>query len=97
VYDDEQPQKEVELQPMDDYLGGPHYLSLLIMYHVHVVKSMSNGVVRFYNFKVLCNIFNVNYMLCFCVHEMVFCHFTSIHCNSVGGCSYPEDTCARGP
>jgi len=29
-------------------------------------------------------------MICFCVHEMVFCHFTSRHSNSVGGFHVPR-------
>lgn len=60
AYDDEQPQKEEEIrgcgatspQPMDDYPGSPHDLSLLTMYHVHMVKNMSDVIVRFYNFNV---------------------------------------------
>lgn len=39
-------------QPMDDYPGSPHDLSLLTMYHVHMVRNMFDVIVRFYNFNV---------------------------------------------
>jgi len=36
---------------MDKYPGGPYDVCMLIQYHLHVARSMSDWVVRFYNFK----------------------------------------------
>ena len=46
----------MELEPLDDYPGGPHDLYVLTMYYVSVIKRMFDGVVRFHNlyFFVLC-------------------------------------------
>jgi len=41
----------VDPEPLDDYPGGPHNISLLWRYHVHVVRKAVNGVV-FINFKL---------------------------------------------
>lgn len=50
--DDEQLQ-EVEPQPLDGYPGGPYILFVLTVYHVHVGRIMSDGLLRFYNFCVM--------------------------------------------
>jgi hypothetical protein len=42
-----------EPEQLDDYLGGPRDLSVLTMYHVHVAKTMYDGVVRLYNFSLM--------------------------------------------
>lgn len=57
--DDEQPRKEVKafIEYLDDYPSGLHDLSVLTMYHVHLFTRMSDGVVRFYNFNILCYVF----------------------------------------
>jgi hypothetical protein len=52
--DDEQLQEvvEVEPQPLDGYPGGPCVLFVLTVYHVHVGRIMSDGLLRFYNFNL---------------------------------------------
>ncbi|RHN62157.1 hypothetical protein MtrunA17_Chr4g0044401 [Medicago truncatula] len=48
VRDDEQQrvQPEPELEELDDYPGGPHDLTMLTKYHVHVTKMAADGVWR---------------------------------------------------
>lgn len=55
--DDEQPQGEVEPQPLDVYHGGPHDVSVLTKCHVHVAYRLSEGVVRFNNFNFFITVF----------------------------------------
>jgi len=50
--EDAQPQRrrtrkkcEVDPEPLDDYLGGPHDTSLLWRYHVHVASKASDAKV----------------------------------------------------
>ena len=38
-------EKVVDLEPLDDYPGGPHETALLWMYHVHVARKASEGEV----------------------------------------------------
>ena len=38
-------EKVVDLEPLDDYPGGPHETGLLWKYHVHVVMKVSEGEV----------------------------------------------------
>ena len=37
---------EPDPDPLDDYPGGPHDITMLMRYHVHVAKKASEGVVR---------------------------------------------------
>jgi len=41
----------VDLDPLDDYAGGPHDICLLWRYHVHVARKASKGKV-FINVKL---------------------------------------------
>jgi hypothetical protein len=36
---------------MDEYPAGAYDMFVLIQFHLHVARSMSDGVVRFYNFN----------------------------------------------
>jgi len=51
--DVEQVNLDPEPEQLDDYLGGPHDLSMLTMYHVHVAKRMYVGLVRLYTFCLM--------------------------------------------
>lgn len=36
---------------MDEYPGGAYDVFVIIQYHLQVARSMSDGVIRFYDFK----------------------------------------------
>jgi len=41
---------EPESEELDDYPGGPHELTVLTKYHVHVARMAADGVVRHYTY-----------------------------------------------
>jgi len=52
---------EPKPEQLNDYRGSPHDLFVVTMYHVHVTRMSTNGIVRHYTFYLR----KIEFLCCF--------------------------------
>ena len=73
-------QPEPESEELNDYPGGPHNLTVLTKYRVHVARLAVDGVVKHYTFYLM----KIEFLCCFndCKLLLIFVMYYSDYCET---------------